>query len=283
MRDFGAIFVGLTVVDISYYGLDIVHLGRKNQAATAEVGPGGPAANAARVCSNLGIPATLVTALGGAPLSRLAAAALLDSGIQLVDLAIASFDGVPVSAVAVETSGARTIITPVPRELEVFAERSLSGVLPNAPVLIDCHYPRVARVVADLARKRGQKIVLDVGAWKPWTDEFMELSDVAIVSSEFEPDEGSLLRWQNRYTDVFIAISNGPDPVEWRLGQQSGVVFVPQVDAVDTNGAGDVLHGAFMAHLQYQGGSTGWLETAVQALTRATLIATESCTRRGVL
>ena len=57
----------------------------------------------------------------------------------------------------------------------------------------------------------------------------------------------------------------------------SGEVPVPEVEVVDTLGAGDVLHGAFLAELAR--GGTGDLPGALE---RAVVVAARSVAHRGV-
>ena len=71
-----------------------------------------------------------------------------------------------------------------------------------------------------------------------------------------------------------IAITNGSAPIEFVFGQSSGSVRVPQVDAVDTMGAGDILHGAY-CHFAAMG------RDFVDSLTQAASIASESCRYAG--
>jgi sugar/nucleoside kinase (ribokinase family) len=46
-----------------------------------------------------------------------------------------------------------------------------------------------------------------------------------------------------------LVVTHGPDPVRWFSGTTSGTVDVPEVDAVDTAGAGDAFHGALAVAL----------------------------------
>ena len=71
-----------------------------------------------------------------------------------------------------------------------------------------------------------------------------------------------------------IAISNGAGPIQILAGESSATIHVPQVDVVDTMGAGDILHGAY-CHFASMG--IGF----VDALTRAAAIASRSCRYAG--
>jgi len=46
-----------------------------------------------------------------------------------------------------------------------------------------------------------------------------------------------------------VVVTHGPHPVEWATSDGIGSVPVPQVDALDTLGAGDAFHGALTYYL----------------------------------
>jgi len=71
-----------------------------------------------------------------------------------------------------------------------------------------------------------------------------------------------------------MAITNGSAPIQILAGRSSATMPIPQVDVVDTMGAGDVLHGAYCYFA-----STG--QSFVDALTKAAKIASESCRYAG--
>jgi sugar/nucleoside kinase (ribokinase family) len=71
-----------------------------------------------------------------------------------------------------------------------------------------------------------------------------------------------------------VAITKGAEPVSFVSAGISGVVRAPQVDVVDTMGAGDIFHGAFC---YYAAAGHGFVE----ALVEATTVAGESCRYRG--
>lgn len=72
-----------------------------------------------------------------------------------------------------------------------------------------------------------------------------------------------------------IAISAGAEPIRFANAETAGAIPVPRVDAVDTNGAGDVLHGAYCYYVGLRMGSLAALEQAAR-------IATESVRFRGI-
>jgi sugar/nucleoside kinase (ribokinase family) len=279
-----SLFVGLTVVDVSYYGIERIDMGSKNSAGQVEVTVGGPAANAARVLAQLGGSTVLATALGGGPFAQFARGVLTAEGVSVADFAPNEFPEIPVSAVMVHTSGERTLVSNLPAEFDVLSDDRTDQLLAGIDsVLIDCHYPVLAKRIACDARSRGIAVVLDIGSPKAWSDELAELADAALVSSDFLPDPGEQAAWARRFRDTFVAFSRGSEPVLWWHRDQHGRLEVPRVDAIDTNGAGDVLHGAFMQTFEWRAPSGDLASSALFALERAIQHASMSCTRRGVV
>ena len=277
-------FLGLTVVDALYFGLDSIELGRKNQARSLDLTVGGPAANAARVAAGMGSTATLLTALGAGPLSAFALDSLHVAGVKTLDFAPESFADVPLSVVIVQQSGERTLVSNAPEESLALGELTLNETPGGGDILLlDCHYPTAALAIARKARTSGARVVLDIGSKKPWINDLMAHADVAIVSSEFESDPAKMLSWVREFEDVFIAVTNGSNPVDWHCGETGGSIAVPVVDAVDTNGAGDVFHGAFVATVDQGHDTRTWTDLCVEALAAAAVQASASCARYGIL
>ena len=50
-----------------------------------------------------------------------------------------------------------------------------------------------------------------------------------------------------------VAVTDGPGTIRFRVGARRGTVPVDPVDVVDTLGAGDVFHGAWLAHVGRHG------------------------------
>jgi sugar/nucleoside kinase (ribokinase family) len=193
---------------------------------------------------------------------------------------------IPVSSIWVAAaSGDRTLLS---------TAASFDGPQPDrvdltdsVAVLLDGFYPDLARSAGRAAVEQGIPVVLDCGTWRDVFIDLLPLASVAIVSEQFElPDrpraspEELVAALLEEYQLRFSAVSRGDGPITWALPTGSGQLVVPQVSAVDTLGAGDVLHGAFM-HLAFHQGLDD-----LAALERAAAVASYSCehfgTRSGV-
>jgi sugar/nucleoside kinase (ribokinase family) len=148
-------------------------------------------------------------------------------------------------------------------------------------VLLDGHHLDLALAVARAQRDRGAVLVLDGGSWKPGLERLLPLLDVAVVSADFScPPEH-----QPQFDAIpHRAVTAGSWPIRVLSSATTAgelLVPVPTVEAVDTLGAGDVLHGALCHRLA----SSAVLDrgTFVRALEQAAAVASRSCTARGVL
>jgi sugar/nucleoside kinase (ribokinase family) len=103
---------------------------------------------------------------------------------------------------------------------------------------------------------------------------------VAICSADLRPPSGEPTLAYLRERGVrWAAVSDGANPVCWAGPASSGQVEVTGVAAVDTTGAGDVLHGAFA----YALAGAGSLDEAafVAALRYSVGVAAASCRSFG--
>lgn len=227
--------VGLCTVDLVQRVSTLPAPGEKVQSLSVEVAAGGPAANAAVAVAALGGRARLSTVLGEHPLARLAADDLSSCGVELMD-ALPDRDTPPaVSAVSVRVGdGERTVVSHNAAGVSATAAVDLS----DADVLLlDGHHAMMALPAARAARARGVPVVLDAGSWKPVLADLLSYVDVCACSAAFAA--------RVPLTNPVVIRTNGPEPVRWSAGSESGEVAVPPVTARDTVGAGDVWHGAF--------------------------------------
>jgi sugar/nucleoside kinase (ribokinase family) len=281
-----ALACGLATVDV-VHGVDTLpRPDEKVVAAWTTISAGGPALNAALTASLLGVQTRLVSAVGSGPLAAVVARDYASCGVALSDVAHPGFEP-PVSSVLVsQESGSRAVVSrnavgtveyaePSPRRLGEW----LDGV---GAVLVDGHHLPVCVAVATAAQSRDIPVLLDGGSWKPGLETLLAHVDVAVVSGAFTvPDTGG--RHGDGLTSVldlgpwWAARTDGARPVRWaRRDDTSGEVPVPEVDVVDTLGAGDVLHGALLAEV-----ARGGTSDLPAALTAAVEVAARSVGASG--
>lgn len=251
---------------------------------------GGPAANAAATAVALGVPTTLVTALGEGPVADLVRAGLRDAGVEVVDLLAGRAADPPVSTVLVtaatgQRAVASTNATGRPDDLGPAASAALDVLAGATALLVDGHHLAATLVLATDAHRRGIPVLLDGGSWKPGLDRLLAQVDVAVLSGDFrlpghdDDTADALLAGVAALGPTVAARSSGSGPVRIAVrGAHDEVVPppLPPGEVVDTLGAGDVLHGAIGA------GLARGLDP-VAALREAVPVATESCRHAGAL
>ncbi len=290
------VFVGLTTLDLIQHVERIPSPNTKASATWQELSAGGPALNAAVTFAALGATATLLTRIGSGPVADLVRDDLERRRVRVIDLATGAYSP-SVSAIAVEAGrGSRQIISTDAGRVEHAAERlpaAAEHALRGADiVLVDGHHPDIAELaLASLPAAPGPErtpVVLDAGRWKPQMTRLLPRCTDVICSADFrlegETAGAAMLRELLRRGAGLAAISDGPQPIRWQLaGDAAGLQHteVPALrgHALDTLGAGDVLHGAY-----------AWARAAGRPLTRdaarrhlafAATVASLSCRHRG--
>ena len=153
--------------------------------------------------------------------------------------------------------------------------------------LVDGHHPAICEAVVRRAAALGIPIVLDGGSWKPGLEGILPHVSVAIVSSDFvlqggagmgDLDRARAIR--DRFGVPEVVVTRGEHPLISLSDAGEETIPVPRVEAVDTLGAGDVFHGAYV-YFRYLA-----RQDHLEALRRAARVAAESCahvgTRAGV-
>lgn len=227
--------VGLTTLDVTQRVESFPDPGQKIRSLGAELSPGGPAANAARAVAALGGRSALLTALGADALGEFVRASL--DPVQVTAVAATT----PVSMVVVrDADGERTVVS---RNAAVpVVAPDLSDLLAAADVvLLDGHHDGLVLPVARRAKAMGLPVVLDAGSWKPVLDHLLPLVDVAACASGFERSAAEV----HAFGVPLVIRTQGAAPVTWSRNGSTGEVPVPSVEVKDTNGAGDVWHGAY--------------------------------------
>lgn len=291
---------GLATLDVVQTVEHVPGPDEKLVATDVLVAVGGPAANGAVTARLLGVPARLVTRIGGGALGAAVAGDLAARGVEVVDLAGAGATP-PVSTVLVTRSTGQRAVVSVNGTRGgsgagsgAGSEQGLvsSGVWADVGVLlVDGHHLDLALECATEARRRAVVVVLDGGSWKPGLEHLLQLVDVAVLSADFavpaevaaatgiaaattidEPSVAHATSGDDARDDAredarddaltavralgprVVAQSHGAEPLRLLTGSGVRAIAVPQVEVVDTLGAGDVLHGALAAWLAASAG-----------------------------
>jgi sulfofructose kinase len=240
---------------------------------------GGPVATALVAARRLGLEAALATRLGTDDVSDQIAAGLAREGIDLSLVDRAAGTRSATSTILVDPQGERAILYDPGEQTEAGADdRLLAAVRAADGVLLDRALP-VTLAVAREGQAAGAVVQLDAGGFDDRVLELIPRCDIVIASAYYAVARGLSPR-----ASVDELLAAGPTVAivtlgaEGAVGRTTGgeVVEVPayRVEVVDTTGAGDVYHGAFVvAHLQ--GRSLG------DAMRFAAVAAALKCRRPG--
>ncbi|MDJ0954900.1 MAG: PfkB family carbohydrate kinase [Acidimicrobiia bacterium] len=271
---------GLTTFDLAYFVPQLPARGRKGTATRSYVDAGGPVGNAAITASILGSDAEVHSVFGDGHFAARVKEILAGYEVACADHG----EGIdlPVASVWIDESGERTILSTDNKRSQVRAQHELIDISGARAVLLDGHYPQLQVALADAASAAGVPIVLDCGRWRPVFADLLPVATALIMTATFRPPDleaasvgeavGAI---RERYEPELCAVSRGSDPILVSTADGLIEVPVPVVDVVDTTGAGDVLHGAYL-HYRY----TEKLDP-MEALGRSALVASASCRGLG--
>jgi len=270
------LFVGMVTLDLVYLTEKLPDNNQKMVASDYSVTAGGPATNAAVTFSYLGNQTTLLGVVGTHPITYLIRGDLENYGVTVADLAPTTTEPPPVSSIIVtETTGDRAVISINATRIQISAEQlpTTIGLDVVDLVMIDGHQMLVGFAIAQIAKNNNIPIVIDGGSWKPGFEEILPFVDYAICSANFYPPGCTTCEEVIAYLAAMgishIAITQGEKPIQYLSDGVSGELPVPQINAVDTMGAGDIFHGAFCHYILEQ--------NFTDALNAATKIASRSC------
>ena len=253
-RKFDVTGVGYTAID--YLGI-IPHFPEENlklELVTLEVQGGGPAATATVTAARLGLSTAFIGKVGGDDRGAMMLMKLNGEGVD-VSSSVLEKDGLSQFAfimVDAET-GRRTILWTrgtlaplMPDELDMEKVVSCRG------LLVDTLEPAAAAAAAKEAAAAGAKVVIDAGTLREGVREILPYCHYIVASETFA---GQISEGRGERVALEEMMKYGPEAVVVTLGERGCIAlsdgeFIEErgfeVDAVDTTGAGDVFHGAFL-------------------------------------
>jgi sulfofructose kinase len=276
--------IGMPVRDLTFRVPGVPARGSKENATHFDEICGGNALNAAIGIVRLGGRASICGPMGDSreTSSRFIFEQMAHEGIDTSHIVHMPGLVTPISAIMIDPSGERTIVT--------FRDPELWKVhLPDADVLLDdCHAilteSRCAEFCTELcaeARRRGIPVIVDVDRAMSLREGLLNASSHLVFSSEplqetaDVSDDGEALKKIAKLTPSFLAGTRGARGTIW-LNEQQKLEETPAfpVHTVDTLGAGDVFHGAFALAITEK-------QELREALRFASAAAALKCTRFG--
>jgi ribokinase len=220
---------------------------------------GGPAATAIVAASRLGAQTGFIGAVGDDDHGRNIIKEFQTEGIDTRGVVIRKNADSPAAYCWIdEKTGQRSIawthgsIVPIASQ-EIDIEQ-----IRNARALhLDGHQTQAAIFAAEIARKYGVTVSLDAGTMVPDIKHLVELADIVIASEAFAAKFTGEMDTQNAVKRIFArgqtkfaGITMGNKGSIGFDGEKEYFQPAFSIKAVDTTGAGDVFHGAFLyAHV----------------------------------
>ena len=257
-----AFFIGHTYIDVTI-ATDVIPTGDdKAIAKDYDFGIGGNATVAALTNAKLGIATMLHATVAPDILGDVVVKKYESYGI---DLYRRNVDKTSLSLV-LPNNGKRAILRCRSTNYEATWPRpSLEGV---KALHLDGHQPEVALEYAQKCRKLGILTSLDGGGLRSNTFELLKYIDAAVVSMRFceqlEKTPEETIRWlQKTYNTPIAAVTMGELGMIYAENggaiQKICAIKIPQEKILDTTGAGDIYHGAYIASYMIDSSRT-WQE-----------------------
>lgn len=256
-----ALFIGQSYIDITFLTDHLPEGDEKTIAQDYAVSFGGNAVTAGFCCAKLGIKTDLLCSMADDRLADMFLSMAHQLGISVHHRKVAESS----LSFIMPKEGKRAIVRCRDQDyLHPFPELNLDGC---RALHIDGHQPEAALHYAIRCRANGILTSLDGGAVRINTDEVLEHIDVAVVSALFcqqlGKTPGETLDYIRSKGCKVGGVTMGDEGVLWFTGtsgqQKLPAVPIPQTQVIDSNGAGDIFHGAYI--YSYLTDSTkSWLE-----------------------
>ena len=243
-----ALFIGHAYIDVTFVADAMPQGDEKSVARDYAVAFGGNATTAAFCCAKLGVIPDLITTNSNDWLGRM----FLDMAAKY---------GISVHPRKVKRSSL-SFIMPKDGKRAIVRARDDDYIHPyphlnlgNCRALhLDGHLADAAIYYAKEFRKLGRLVSLDGGGLRSNTDELLNYVDVAVVAErlceQMNLTETEMLEHLRKKGCKIAGVTQGEKGMLWydesgRI-QRMPALAVPRANVVDTNGAGDIFHGAYM-------------------------------------
>jgi sugar/nucleoside kinase (ribokinase family) len=258
MKAWDAIGIGLVVRDVGVLLDRYPSPDEKMRARELHESGGGPVPTALVTLSRFGRRTAICGTVGNDDVGRALIEGLRREGVDATAIAVCRDFTSPTSVILVE-NGRRTILEP-PRGVGFPLDWSDVEKLPLAEasaLLIDARVVELQARAARIVRNAGGLVVLDCGHPREGVEDLIAESDIAILSHTYPaalhgPDVDlrafleSLHSRLPRPGPAIAGVTFGARGCALLSDEGFQQLPAPVVKALDTTGAGDVFHGAFL-------------------------------------
>lgn len=273
--------VGLNATDTLIHLPQFPSRGSKMEYTTELMQPGGQVASAMVACQTWGLTTRYVGKLGDDDAATLHEREFERLGVDWHTIRVAGAPS-PKSLILVDAQGERTVLCRRDERLFLRPEDLCrEWVVRGRALLVDGHDTEAAVCAATWAREAGVAVVADLDEVYPGIEALLTHVDYLIVSRSFptqltgETDLTlALQQIQRQYRNTLTAATLGEGGVLAWNGKALHHASAYRVPVVDTTGAGDIFHAAFLCGLL-----RGW--PLARQLDFACAAAAMNCTAQG--
>ena len=265
---------GMLVADLKFQTESFPEDDQKVFAESFDILPGGPATNAAITIQQLGGQAHLLATIGKCALSDSILDMISNTGVN-TDKVLRKDESLNVSTVFLESNGQRRLVS-YKQAVSYKATKHL--VEPNA-IVLDGHQPQASSELINRFPKVAT--ILDAGSVNEGTELLFDKVDWLIASTKYALRKTGKSDIQSALTALIklnanTVITAGKKGCIYSIDGKEGAIPPIKVNCIDSNGAGDVFHGAFAYALSEK-------KSPLDCLNFANKIAAKSCESYGVI
>lgn len=226
----------------------------KQKAESIFLSGGGPVDNALVVISKLGIKAEVIGAFGGDNAGSYLLEDFKQCGVGVENATVLRDKTSFISYILLaEDKATRTCVFDRGSVPDDPSNLVLSAIDDATVLHLDGNYLECAITAAKHAKERGVKVSLDAGGLYAGIERLLPLVDILIPSAEFalgltkEKDIPSAMQViYDKYSPEILVVTDGSKGgYYWKDNKVLHYDSI-KVEAIDTNGAGDTFHGAFV-------------------------------------
>ena len=217
---------------------------------------GGQAANTIACLARLGAKTAMLGTVGEGAIGQYAIDTLKNEGVDTSCMIVQKGHAPALSSIIIDPkNGTRTIVADR-GELESFVIcDEMYDIIKNAKIVhSDAHFPEENMKLLKFARENGVKVCVDSETHTPNAKEFVNFADYLLVSRRFVEElfshdyEKALKEFIERGVEIAVITLGKYGAIGMQKGdmQCTTVKAYPIDKVVDTTGAGDVFHGAFL-------------------------------------
>lgn len=248
------------ITGIGYCGMDYlcivphIPLDDKVEMIASLIQGGGPSVTAIVAAARLGAQTAFCGAIGDDERGAQIIAGLTAEGVDTRGVKTRRGTESPAGFCWIEQSGGKRSIAWTRGSARPLSPREIDlDLIRNSNVLhLDGHQTKAALAAAKTANKHGVTVSIDAGTIIPGIEELLERSDIVIASEKFasrytgEARMETALKKLYGLNRTFSAVTMGKAGSIGFDGKRLIKCPTFMVDVVDTTGAGDVYHGAFI-------------------------------------